>query len=38
MNLETILTAVLVVGIVWGGVVFFLSRAIKYERTKVEKD
>ncbi len=38
MKIETILTAVLVIGIVWGGVTFFLSHAIKHERTKIDKD
>lgn len=38
MKIEAILTAVFVVSIVWGGVAFFLSRAIKYERAKVDKD
>ncbi|NWG29253.1 MAG: MetS family NSS transporter small subunit [Ignavibacteriaceae bacterium] len=34
MNLLTIITAVIVFGIVWGGFVFFLSRALKYEKMK----
>jgi hypothetical protein len=34
MNIFTILTAVIVVGVVWGGVIFFLSRAMKYEKLK----
>jgi hypothetical protein len=34
MELETIFTAVLVIGIVWGGVLYFLIRAIKFEKTK----
>ena len=34
MNIFTIITAVVVLGIVWGGVVFFLSRAMKYEKLK----
>jgi hypothetical protein len=36
MNIFTIITAVIVVGIVWGGVTFFLSRAMKYEKLKEE--
>jgi len=35
MNLSTIITAILVIGIVWGGLTFFLSRAWKYEKMKV---
>jgi hypothetical protein len=34
MSIFTILTAVIVVGIVWGGVTFFLTRAMKYEKLK----
>ena len=34
MNLFTIITAIVVIGIVWGGVTFFLSRALKYEKMK----
>jgi len=34
MNLFTILTAILVLGIVWGGLVFFFSRAFRYEKMK----
>jgi hypothetical protein len=34
MNLFTIITAVIVIGIVWGGLTFFLSRALKYEKIK----
>ena len=30
----TIITMVLVLGIVWGGLAFFLMRAIKYEKIK----
>ena len=36
MNIFAIITAVIVVGIVWGGVTFFLSRAMKYEKLKEE--
>lgn len=36
MNVFTIITAILVLGIVWGGLVFFISRAIKYEKLKKE--
>jgi hypothetical protein len=34
MDAVTILTAVIVAGVVWGGMGFFLSRAIKYEKVK----
>ena len=34
MNIFTIITAVVVLGIVWGGVTFFLTRAMKYEKLK----
>ena len=36
MNIFTIITAVIVLGIVWGGVTFFLTRAMKYEKLKEE--
>ncbi|MCH7771684.1 MAG: MetS family NSS transporter small subunit [Bacteroidetes bacterium] len=34
MEISTIITMVLVLGIVWGGLAFFLMRAIKYEKVK----
>jgi uncharacterized membrane-anchored protein len=34
MSLITILTALIVAGVVWGGFAFFLSRAFKYEKLK----
>lgn len=34
MNIFTILTAVLVLGVVWGGLAFFILRAVKYEKMK----
>ena len=36
MYLFTIITAILVIGIVWGGLTFFLSRALKYEKLKMK--
>jgi hypothetical protein len=36
MNMFTILTAIIVIGIVWGGLSFFLSRALKYEKMKMK--
>ena len=34
MSLGTIITMVLVIGIVWGGLAFFLYKAMKYEKVK----
>jgi hypothetical protein len=36
MQFGTIITALIVTGIVWGGFVFFLIKAIKYERVKLK--
>lgn len=36
MALITVITMVIVLGTVWGGFSFFLSRAIKYEKLKEE--
>jgi len=36
MGFFTIITAILVIGIVWGGFAFFLSRALKYEKLKLK--
>jgi len=36
MNLFTIITALIVIGIVWGGLAFYLSRAVKYEKLKIK--
>ncbi|GBD86892.1 hypothetical protein BMS3Abin03_00816 [bacterium BMS3Abin03] len=36
MNLSTIITMIIVIGLVWGGLGFFLLRAIKYEKIKSE--
>ena len=36
MYFFTIITAVLVIGIVWVGLAFFLSRALKYEKLKMK--
>ncbi len=32
----TIFTMVLVLGVVWGGLIFFLTRAVKYEKLKAK--
>jgi len=34
MEISTIITIVVVLGIVWGGLAFFLMRAIRYEKLK----
>jgi hypothetical protein len=34
MNLLSILTMVIVLGIVWGGLAVFLLKAVKYEKLK----
>lgn len=34
MNEYTIITAIIVLGIVWGGVAFFIGKAMKYEKEK----
>jgi hypothetical protein len=34
--METIITALFVIGTVWGGVIIFLRRAIKFEKNKKE--
>ena len=34
MELIAIVTMILVLGIVWGGLTFFIARAIKYEGIK----
>ena len=34
MKIESWLTMILVLGTVWGGLLFFITRALKYEREK----
>ena len=36
MQPGTIITALVVAGIVWGGFIFFLFKAIKYEKVKLK--
>jgi hypothetical protein len=36
MDIITIITALIVLGIVWGGLSFFIIRAVKYEKLKIE--
>lgn len=34
MQIQTIITFIIVAGIVWGGLIYFLINAVKYERNK----
>ena len=34
MNFITIITMICVLGLVWGGLIFFISKAFKYEKLK----
>ncbi|HSW53895.1 MAG TPA: MetS family NSS transporter small subunit [Ignavibacteriaceae bacterium] len=34
MSITSIITALVVIGVVWGGLTFFLSQALKYEKLK----
>jgi hypothetical protein len=34
MSLLTLIIMIFVIGIVWGGLVFFLTKAIKFEKNK----
>ena len=36
MEIRTIITMIIVLGILWGGLAFFLIRAIKYEKVKIK--
>ena len=36
MSFESILTLIIVGGTVWGGLIYFLFRAVKYEKEKVK--
>jgi len=36
MSLAAVITMILVIGIVWGGVSYFVLRALKYEREKIK--
>jgi hypothetical protein len=36
MNTFTILTAVIVAGIVWGGLIYFLRKAMHHEKIKTK--
>lgn len=38
MSLASIITSIVVVGIVWGGLTYFLVKAIKYEKKKLSDD
>jgi hypothetical protein len=34
MELTAVITLIIVAGLVWGGLAFFLTRALKYEKIK----
>ena len=34
MEISAVVTMIFVIGVVWGGLAFFLARAIKYEKVK----
>ncbi len=36
MNLESIIMLIIVAGTVWGGLVYFIIKAMKYEKEKVK--
>jgi hypothetical protein len=36
MTTSAILTMLIVLGIVWGGLAFFITRAVKYEKEKLK--
>jgi len=36
MNIFTIITALIVISIVWGGLIFFTSKAFKHEKLKMK--
>ena len=36
MSFESILTLIIVAGTVWGGLVYFIIRAMKYEKEKLK--
>ncbi|MDH3267283.1 MAG: MetS family NSS transporter small subunit [Ignavibacteria bacterium] len=36
MNLVTIITMICVLGLVWGGLIFFISKAFKHEKLKLK--
>jgi len=38
LNAITIITGIIIIGIVWGGMTFFLTRAIKYEINKTTEE
>jgi len=38
MNNESIITMLLVAGTVWGGLLFFMIKAMKYEKEKEKLD
>jgi hypothetical protein len=36
MSITAILTMIIVLGIVWGGLIYFIIRALKYEKEKIK--
>jgi hypothetical protein len=36
MSITSIITALIVIGVVWGGLIFFLRKAFKYEKLKMK--
>ena len=36
MTVSAIITLIIVLGIVWGGLIFFISSALKYEKDKLK--
>jgi hypothetical protein len=36
MNLPAVITMIVVIGVVWGGVSYFILRAFKYEKEKIK--
>lgn len=37
-ELPTVLTSIIVLSIVWGGLIFFIAKAIKSEKNKLNKN
>jgi hypothetical protein len=38
MDLITIMTMICVLGLVWGGLLFFIGKAFKHEKLKLKND
>ncbi len=37
MNIYTLLVALIVIGIIWGGLIFFIMKAINFEKKKMNQ-